>query len=611
MHPRRRLALALAACGALSGASAVAEPADSVSVSAVEWRAFDAAAFAEAEERGLPVFLLLTAAWNRDHYLLVPRLLADPEAARALNERTVPVRADASRFPELRRLYSISSGLLPSFHFLDAEGRPHTSLPPLEREELLYFLDEMADPAERPPATEPKKRLTWEMNPKKLANRIARSLVQRLGRDGADLAPPHADLDPSPLTFLAEYCGAYAYHRRMVPTLQREVGELLSGPLHDPVDGGFHRAVADPERGIPHHEKLLRPNAELGGTFATVFRMTRESATAKAAVSTLRCLNRRFGVRAESLYAAVVSADVYVGDPPRLAMPGVAYYHLGAAARRRVHAPPVSRVVPVGGNAVVLASLLRYAHAFPEIDALAAAQRLGRRLLEDGLGADGTARRSFGRDGRGNLRDQADAGSGLITWHALTGEPVALDAARTIADALVRDFWWEDSLAFRSVSVDADVPAFVRDAPPDVAWNGTALRFLADLGAVLADDRWRGTVERSLTAWADRVPVDGYGAGDLGRAALRAERPLPVLLVVAEPGSPEAEELLGTALRLYDPLVLLRWVDPRDARTARRFGVRPEGAPALYLAWDRPTGPIRDAETLGALYDESRGHVRR
>ncbi|MGQ0720193.1 MAG: DUF255 domain-containing protein [Candidatus Eiseniibacteriota bacterium] len=576
----------------------------------VEWRPWGGAAFKEAGERGLPVFLLLTAPWNRDHFVLVERLFADERVAAALAQQAVPVRADASLHPELRSLYSISSGLLPSFHFLDAKGEVLASLPPLERDELLHFLGQMADSPPRLAPGKPEAGETWEMNPRKLANRIARNLLDGFDAGARDPGERHRDLDPSAIAFLVEYTGAYAQRREMLPELDHEIRALLAGPYHDRVDGGFHRALADPLAGVVHHEKLLRPNAELGAALASRYRMSGTEELGAAAAGTLAMLNAALTPGEPGLCSGSLGADVY-GAAGEVSVHGARYYSMNEPTRRQHPRPPASADVPVGANFVAQESLLMYLRVFRSAEIAAAMRRGGEALLARGFEADGAARRALDLAGAGNLRDQADAGSGLLAYHAVTGDPRALAAAGGIARELKRHFWDGERRAFRSVSRASDLPERIRDAPPDPAWNGIALRFLVEWAAVGGEEPARDVARASLDAWAGRMPVEPRGTGELGRAALRAERPLPVLVLVADPASPEGETLRDLALRLFDPLLLVRWIDPATPGDARAFGLDPSEEPAAYLVWDGPSGPIRDGDALREVFDRVRRRLRR
>lgn len=573
----------------------------------VDWRPFSGKAFDEARERGAPVLLLLTAPWNRDHFVLVERLFADERVAAAVAEQAVPVRVDASLWPELRPLYSISSGLLPSFHFLDAQGRPLASLPPLERDELLHFLSQMALSPPPPSETAPASTETWEMNVNKLADRIARHLLDGFAR-GSTFGT-HRDLDPSALVFLVEYTGAYPQRRDMLPELDREIRELLAGPYHDRVDGGFHRALADPSVGLAHFEKLLRPDAELGAMLASRYRMSGAADLGAAAAAELRFRNALLRAGG-GLCAGSLASDVYAA-PGEIAVYGAQYYAMDETARRQWPAPAASGDAPVGANFVEQQSLLTYLRVFPSAEIPAAMERAAAALLEGGFEADGAARRAVGLPGAGNLRDQADAGSGLLAYHAASGDPRALAAAGRIAAKLMRRFWDADSRVFRGGSSAADVPGHVREARPDPAWNGVALRFLAEWAAVSGEERWREPLRASLETWAGRMPVNTPGIGEIGRAALRAERPLPLLVIAAVPASPEGSALRDLALRLFDPLLLVRWIDPAKPGDARAFDLELDAEPAAYLVWGSPSGPIRDGDALREVFDRARRQVRR
>jgi uncharacterized protein YyaL (SSP411 family) len=337
--------------------------------------------------------------------------------------------------------------------------------------------------------------------------------------------------------------------------------------------------------------------------------MTADRELGDAAAGTLRCMNDFLRTGETTLYAGSLAADVYAA-PGEIAVRGAQYYTLNEASRRRYPDPPASPDIPVGANFALDQALLLYLRAFHDAEMVEAMSRSAAALLQSGFEEDGTARRALGHAGTGNLRDQADAGSGLLAYHAVSGDPAALTAAERVAREMARQFWDEKERAFRSVSANADLPDFLREAPPDPAWNGIALRFLAEWSAVSGENRWRDSVLASLSAWANRIPVDGRGAGEIGRAALRAERPLPLLLLVADPSSPEGATLRDLALRLYDPLLLVRWVDPKHADDARRFGVEPSGDPAIYLVWGGPSGPIRDADALREVFDRVRRRVR-
>jgi uncharacterized protein YyaL (SSP411 family) len=573
----------------------------------VRWRPYGRAAFQEAHDTGRPVFLVLTAPWNWDHFLLPERLFARDEVASRLNDAWVPVLADVSTRPELAAIYSIPSGLVPSFHFLDGRGVPFASFAPMDPEELTFRLDDWRDPKHRPEPEPAEPPATFELNEGKFANRAARYLIDLSARGELPVAAPHRDLDPAPMLFLAEY-GRKKLPRLCAETLAREISRLRGGALFDTLDGGFHRAWA--AEGRPHFEKLLRPNALMGELLAVQFARTANVGVGRDALLVLRFLNEGLRTGSDPLYAESAAADVY--DPGRreLLVEGRAYYAWGAARRRAAGRPPASKVLPVGGNFAALRAFATYVVVFDDARVRAAAAKAGRRLLDEGLEEDGAARAVLGEPGAGNLRDQGDAGRGLLALHGVTGSADALRAARRLAETLVRRFYDSKRRVFRGVADDADAPAIVRDAPPDPAWNGTALRFLAELSATTGEARWRDVARRGIAAWSTRAPADGRGLAELGGAALRVASPAPVLLLAADPSSAEGERLRALACALRDPWMLVRWVAPAEREdVAARFHARIEPEPALYLVWGRPSGALRDADALRAVYEEAAAHA--
>jgi uncharacterized protein YyaL (SSP411 family) len=291
-------------------------------------------------------------------------------------------------------------------------------------------------------------------------------------------------------------------------------------------------------------------------------------------------------------------------------MHGEEYYALDAAMRARIGVPPVSRKIPIGANFVLQQSLVAYLRAFHDERMTHPARWSGDFLLAAGFEKGGLALRSWGVEGTGCLRDQGDAGSGLLAVHAIAGNPRALEAAIHLADALIQRFWDEKQSVFLNVDRDGELPDFVREAEPIAAWNGTVLRFLAELSAATRDHRLRDLVEKSLGVWAARLPAGGRGVGELGRAALRTEAPLPVLVLAAEPESDDGPRLRDIAFLLYDPLAVVRWIDPEDPEAARALGVDVEAGPAIHLVWDRVSRPIGDAVLLRAVYEDAVERVR-
>ncbi len=597
MRRLRRPARPPFAC--VAAALLIASPAfASFETAPVPWRPYGQPAFTEAEEQDRLVFLVLTAPWTWDHFLVPGRVFTDSTVVQALEDGWIPVLADASVRPELRRHYSIDSGLLPSFHFLDTSGRPLASFPPMGAEELVYFLDDFRRGPVLPPEEPSPPTVTLEVNRERLANRVARHLLDLHSRGERILPVPHRDLDFSDLHFFSEY-GRRRMRDELQPILGANLQAVTESRLFDPVHGGVFRAAALSGADAVHHEKTLRQNAEFGAVLASWFRMKGRDDTGEAAFAVLRNLNERMRVGGETVYVGSLSADAFdpTGRDPLLE--GHKYYALDEALRRETGRPWRSDDLPVGANFAVQQALVKYLRAWGDPRMVEGVHNAARKLLAESLDEDGAARSRLGAPGIGNLRDQGDAGSGLLALHGVTGDPAALAAARRLGDVLVQRFWDPETGLFSDVATDADLPARVREAPPRADWNGIALRFLSELASLTREERWSEIVEEGLDAWAGRLPADGDGTAELGRAAMRHEKPVAVCLIDSPPDSPWADRLMRLAYTLGDPLALVRWVEEDEREEiAKTFGVTFEEEPALYIAWDETGGAVRDVPTL-------------
>jgi uncharacterized protein YyaL (SSP411 family) len=551
---------------------------------------------------------VLTAPWTWDHFLVPERVFGDPQVVQALEDGWIPVLADGSLQPELRRHYAIETGLLPSFHFLTEDGAPFASFPPMEAEELLYFLDDFRAGPTLPPA-ELEVGPVVEVPRRRIAPRTARLLLDLQQRQERILPVPHADLDFSDLHYFSEF-GRRRLHDDLQGLLAANVDAIVRSRLLDNVHGGVFRAVALSGADVVHHEKTLRQNAEIGAVLASWFRMRGDAAAGEAAILLLRNLNERMRLAGETLYVGSLSADAFDPTGTRPLLEGHRYYALDEAQRREVGRPWRSDDVPVGPNFVVQQALVKYVRAWGDLRILDGIANAERRLVSDGFEPDGTARSLLGVPGTGNLRDQGDAGSGLLAVYGVTGDPAALVAAVRLGAALEQRFLDPEEGRFRDVALDADVPDRIRQAPPRADWNGIVLRFLAELAAITREEHWSNLSKESLAAWSHHLPADGAGAAELGRASMRAEWPVAVCLIDAEPGTPWGDRLVRLAYTLGDPLALVRWVDPAErGEFTRAFDVHFEEEPALYIAWDETSRGIRDLRDLRDAWVEGNRRV--
>ncbi|MBZ0267124.1 hypothetical protein K8I85_03130, partial [bacterium] len=257
----------------------------------------------------------------------------------------------------MRERYSIRSGLLPSLHFLDADGRPIASLPPMGEDELAFFLDSTPLTADEGAAPAAGETPLLEVRADVLSNRCGRLLLDRYDRGERRLPAVHKDVDFADLAFFAELSGV-RLRRRSLSRLESDCALLLESDLYDPVSGGVHRSVALSDGAAVHREMVLRQNAEAGAVMAAWFRRTGRATSGPAAANFVRLLNDSFRRGMHAIYAGSLSADLY-DEAGELALPGERYYRRDAAGRRMAGTPVPSDDAPAGGNYVVQEMLLQ------------------------------------------------------------------------------------------------------------------------------------------------------------------------------------------------------------------------------------------------------------
>ena len=266
----------------------------------VDWRPWSAEVFELARREDKPVFLSIGYSSCHWCHVMEHESFEDPEVARLLNERFIPVKVDREERPDIDEIYMRATQMMtghggwPNSVWLDASRRPFfcgTYFPKHDRGShpgflnLLRGLDEawrsrphdVEEQASR--VAEALRSLETLPAPVDAAPRTARdhlaqavqSLERRFdarhgGFDGAPKFPPHSAL--SLLLRAAENNGPVS------PMVTATLDAMALGGIHDHLGGGFHRYATDAEWFLPHFEKMLYDNAQLAGLYARAFHAT-------------------------------------------------------------------------------------------------------------------------------------------------------------------------------------------------------------------------------------------------------------------------------------------------------------------------------------------------
>jgi uncharacterized protein YyaL (SSP411 family) len=264
----------------------------------VEWWPWGRGAFEEARRRNVPIFLSIgysTCYWC---HVMERESFEDAAIARRMNEGFVCVKVDREERPDVDDIYMAATQVLsgrggwPMSAFLEPEGlRPFwcgTYFPPEDRHGLPGFptvLEALSKAwRERPAevreqagsvAAAVREHLALAAAPvglglEQVSDGAARLLrtVDRVngGFGGAPKFPQPVFLEL--LLDVRERAGDEATRDAIDEAARLTLDRMACGGMHDQVGGGFHRYSVDERWLVPHFEKMLYDNAQLGGLYA-------------------------------------------------------------------------------------------------------------------------------------------------------------------------------------------------------------------------------------------------------------------------------------------------------------------------------------------------------
>ena len=242
------------------------------------------------------------------------------------------------------------------------------------------------------------------------------------------------------------------------------------------------------------------------------------------------------------------------------------------AARDRRPAPFVDRTRYANWNAMMASAMLRAGAVLGDAEARHHALRTIARLRDERVAEDAVAHTPGGVTGL--LDDQVQVAAAALDAHEATGEGEWLGWAERLMDRVWADYWDEsggglfDTARGRGNELGL-LPARAKPVQdtPTPSPNGVAGITLARLHALTGAERWRQRGQALVRAFAGR-------AGDLGLYAaaylLAVDwhlSPATHLVIVGDPGDPEADRMHSDALAVFVPRRVVRRIAPADSAT--------------------------------------------
>jgi uncharacterized protein YyaL (SSP411 family) len=534
----------------------------------------------------------------------------DPEVAALIRDHFVPVRVDADARPDVAERYAAWGW--PATAVLTPDARPVLERrgfqPPRRFAALLRDLAEdhrAGRPLARPPEEPPPR----HEGPLEEIRALAAEALDSF-YDG-DRAGWGRGVQKYPLSAPVEHAflrarlrGETEWARRALDTLRAEAR------LVDPVWGGMYQYSEGGGWEAPHYEKIAAVQAGALENFVEAYRATGDPEWLRLAREIERYLAGFLRAPGGGFHASQDADLRPEGGGP--AVEGARYFALDDAGRRALGTPRIDRGLYADLNGMIAAALCRLHEATGDPRPLGEARTALDRLRSRGGTAEGF-RHSADDDGPLlHLGDQVEPGRAFLLL-ADASRPVAgaragaplparegrghlLEQAERLAAVLLERF--EDPVAggFFAHTEDPSATGVFAERRKPFEGNARAARFLLGLWRRTGEERWREAALRALRAVGspDAVLAAERFTGDFLLALEEAEAPIVEFVVVGD-ADPGAEALRAAALRVYDPLKVLREEPPGG-----RFGT--PDAPAVFVCGEGTCSPpIRDPAALDAF----------
>ncbi|AWB89833.1 thioredoxin domain-containing protein [Salinibacterium hongtaonis] len=606
----------------------------------VDWWPWGEEAFAEAERRGVPVFISIGYSTCHWCHVMARESFEDAAVAAYLNDNFVNIKVDREEHPDVDASYLAAAAAFtqelgwPLSVFATPQGGPFfatTYCPPVPMQGHPSFSQVVQAVRE-----------AWEERPEGVAQNaatISEVLAQQSRPVTSDLP---TDLSPVVETIMASedpinggFGGAPKFpvapvldfllasgDERGIELACRTLQSMAESPLRDPVEGGFFRYATRGDWGDPHYERMLYDNAQLLTAAARAAVMAGPRFAQEGWEISEGIARFLMGVMQlpSGAFASAQDSESTVGG----ARTEGGYYRLDAEARAAETPPKLDDKVLTGWNGLAIEALAYAGSVFDRADWVESAARAADYLLEhhmtQGAAGDDAAHQRLVRasvDGRlssatATLEDYGMFAGGLLQLALATGQARYATAGRQLIDA---------TLEAAAGAQDA-VFAVPGGADPVLAARGLAIALDLSEGAypsglsacaaaaltltlVTGDARYREASLRASAASAGpavRGPL-GFGAALAVIARLAAGA---VQLVVVTPDLPASrgDDLVAAARSI--PSLVTAILTESQARTLAAAGFELfeaksaiEGVPTAYLCRDFVCRlPVVSAEAL-------------
>ena len=420
----------------------------------IQWREWSPETFASAADERKPVLLAIGPAWCLGTDEMHRVSYTDPNVARVVAERFVPIRVDPDRRPDIGERYTLNGW--PTTAFLTPTGALLGGGGHLDPARLLIVLkqvfeafvalgEECASGENSPVDADPRDDAPSGHSAAQLAAAPLDSEEAGLWLDEqlrAQFDPVWAGFGSGPKrAHTAALHAALLRGRRvtsasLADNVTRTLDAITDGGLVDAIEGGFFRYCEEPDWSRPHVEKLLTLNARVVGLLLTASRVLDRPLYAERAAATIRFVHDRFADADGGFFASQRA------DPEYSALTSV-------EERGRHGEPPVDRNIYVDATATMASAYVLGATVLADRSLLEfAATAVDRVVMETYERGGGVGHTLNGPPVRGLLGDHVSASAALLDLYEACGQAVYLDMPQELM-AYCRQEMWDEGAGFR------------------------------------------------------------------------------------------------------------------------------------------------------------------
>ncbi len=293
----------------------------------VNWFAWGDEAFAQAREQNKPVFLSIGYATCHWCHVMEVESFDNPAVAAVLNEHFISVKMDREQYPDVDEVYMTGVQLMtghggwPMSNLLLPTGEPFFGATYFPAAQFIAILDQVViawrDKREELEASAKQmqqgiekilgNRQTVEALDDNLLKNSVQALMQREDRERGGLAG-EPKFPQEPLLLLLLDAAAHERDDHALGFVDRALEGMARGGIFDQVAGGFARYSVDEDWLVPHFEKMLYNQSQLGAVALQAYRLTQKPFFHRVLLQTLNYVLRDMQ-RPEGGFYSATDAD--------------------------------------------------------------------------------------------------------------------------------------------------------------------------------------------------------------------------------------------------------------------------------------------------------------